>query len=421
MSVRAIRRVRGPLDAAVTAPASKSVTHRALIAAGLARGESTLVGPLDADDTRATRAGLDALGIRVRDGRGSWLVSGSAGRIPGGAAIALAESGTTARFLTAVAALGEQPSRLDGAPRLRERPLGPLIASLERLGGALRPDPETGGLPLVAGGAPPAGGRVSLPGKLSSQFASALMLVAPCLPRGLELLIEPPAVSLPYVELTARVLEAFGVSIARASELSWSVAHGCPTGREYRIEGDHSSASYFLAAAAIVGGRVRVRNLRPDSAQPDARMGKILAGLGCSVQTGDDWVEVRGDGRIPGFDLDLAAAPDIVPTLAVMALFAEGPCAIHGVAHLRHKESDRLEVLARNLRALGRHAIALEDRLSVAAPPPCLGGARIDTASDHRMAMAFAIAGLRIDGVEIENPACVAKSNPGFWDQLDAL
>jgi len=421
MNVRATRKASGALDAVVTAPASKSVTHRALVVAGLAQGESTLSGPLDADDTRATRAGLEALGVRVRDGEGCWRVGGSAGRIAGGASIALGESGTTARFLTAVAALGHEPSRLDGAPRLRERPLGPLIASLERLGGSVRVDPGSGGLPAVAGGAPLAGGSVSLPGMLSSQFASALMLVAPCLPGGLELTIEPPAVSLPYVELTAGVLEAFGAAIERTSELTWRVAHGGPTGRDYRIEGDHSSASYFLAAAAIVGGRVRVRNLRADSAQPDARMGSILAGLGCGVETGDDWVEVRGDGRIPGFDLDLAAAPDIVPTLAAMALFADGPCAIRGVAHLRHKESDRLEVLARNLRALGRHAIALDDRLMIAGPPPCLGGARIDTASDHRMAMAFAVAGLRIEGIEIEDPACVAKSNPAFWDQLDTL
>jgi 3-phosphoshikimate 1-carboxyvinyltransferase len=235
------------------------------------------------------------------------------------------------------------------------------------------------------------------------------------------LVIEPPAVSLPYVDLTARVLTAFGASVTRESELSWRVAAGGLTGRDYRIEGDHSSASYFLAAAAVVGGRVRVCNLASDSTQSDARLGTILRDLGCRVDTGDDWVQIEGDGRIPGFDLDLADAPDIVPTLAVLALFADGPSVLRGVAHLRHKESDRLEVLARNLRALGRHATSLDDRLIVERPPPCLGGTRISTASDHRMAMAFAIAGLRIEGIQIEDPACVAKSNPAFWDQLDEL
>jgi 3-phosphoshikimate 1-carboxyvinyltransferase len=421
MDVRAIRKRCEPLDAVLSATPSKSVTHRALVAAALADGQSALHGPLDAHDTRATRDGLSSLGIEIRSESGRWLVRGCSGRVPGGGALALGESGTTMRFLTAVAALGETPSRLDGAPRLRERPLGDLASALGQLGGSLRSDAETGGLPLTAGGGSLRGGTVSLPGSPSSQYASALLLVAPRLPGGLALSIEPPAVSLPYVELTERVLRAFGVEVTRESELSWRVAGGGYAGRDYHIEGDHSSASYFLAAAAIVGGRVRVHNLDSNSAQADARLGTILRDLGCRVETGDDWVEVEGDGKIPGFDLDLGDAPDVVPTLAVLALFADGPSVLRGVAHLRHKESDRLEVLARNLRALGRHAVAFDDRLVVEPPPPCLGGARIGTAGDHRMAMAFAIAGLRVDGIQIEDPACVAKSNPSFWDQLDRL
>ena len=166
---------------------------------------------------------------------------------------------------------------------------------------------------------------------------------------------------------------------------------------------------------------MRVLGLSSQSAQPDARLGVILRDLGCRVETGSDWVEVEGSGRIPAFDLELADAPDLVPTLAVLALFAEGRCVLRGLAHLRHKESDRLELLARNLRTLGRHATALDDRLVVESPPPCLGGGRISTASDHRLAMAFAIAGMRIEGVAVEDPACVAKSNPGFWTQLAEL
>jgi 3-phosphoshikimate 1-carboxyvinyltransferase len=421
MRIRSVARIRGPCDATIRARPSKSVTHRALVAAALADGESSLLDPLDADDTRATRDGLAALGIRVRTAPGRWFVGGSGGRIPGGGRIALGQSGTTLRLLTAVAALGGEPSRLDGSPRLRERPLSELVRALEQLGAAVHPDPATGGLPLAIGGSPPRGGSLRVPGRRSSQFASALLSIASRLPGGLDLQIEPPAASLPYVELTAGVLSAFGVSVERVSRLRWRVAAGGYPGRELAVEGDHSSASYFLAAAAVAGGRVRVEGLAPDSRQPDARLGTILRDLGCRVATGPDWVEVEGEGRLPGFELDLGDAPDLTPTLAVLALFAKGPCVIRGVAHLRHKESDRLELLARNLRALGRHAIAFEDRLVVESPPPCLGGTRIETASDHRIAMAFAIAGTLIDNVTITDPDCVTKSNPLFWEQLDRL
>jgi 3-phosphoshikimate 1-carboxyvinyltransferase len=421
MDVRRIDRIRGPLDAVLRAMPSKSVTHRALVAAALADGESTLRHPLDADDTRATRDGLAAMGVAIRIAGDDWVVRGCGGRIPGGGTLALGESGTTMRLLTAVAALGAFSSRLDGSPRLRERPLRELTGALERMGASIHPDPETGGLPVTAGGSPVQGGALRLPGSRSSQFASALLLIAPRLADGLDLTIDPPAVSVPYVGLTAAVLAAFGVPVVRVSELRWRVAYGAFAGRDYPIEGDHSTASYFLAAAAVLGGRVRVLDLSAGSAQPDARLGTVLRDLGCRVDAGTDWVEVEGNGRIPSFDIDLVDAPDLAPTLAVLALFAEGRCVLRGLAHLRHKESDRLELLARNLRALGRHATALDDRLVVESPPPCLGGARIGTASDHRIAMAFAIAGLRVDGVAVEDPGCVAKSNPRFWTQLAEL
>ena len=190
---------------------------------------------------------------------------------------------------------------------------------------------------------------------------------------------------------------------------------------DYSVEGDHSSASYFLAAACIVGGRIRVRGLLPHSAQSDAVLVDLLDSLGCEIGRGEDWVEVRGTGRIPGFDLHMGDAPDLVPTMAVLGLFADGPCAIRGVAHLRLKESDRLEMLASNLRLLGRSATAEEDRLVIGPPPGQLRGGQVPTASDHRMAMAFAIAGLRIPGVTIDDAECVAKSNPDFWRDFSRL
>ncbi|MDX1389156.1 MAG: 3-phosphoshikimate 1-carboxyvinyltransferase, partial [Acidobacteriota bacterium] len=310
---------------------------------------------------------------------------------------------------------------LDGAPRLRERPIRDLSDVLDDLGASLRLTAKGGGLPLEAGGSPVRGGRVTVAADQSSQFASALLLIAPRLAGGLELELAPPAVSLPYVVLTTRVLEDFGVEVVRPSPLTWRVVEGDYAGRRYRVEGDHSSASYFLAAAAVVGGKVRVENLDPSSAQADARLGTILEKLGCSVRRGEDWVEVEGTGTVPAFDLDMSDAPDVVPTLAVIALFADGECAMRGVAHLRIKESDRLGVLAENLGRLGREAEATEDALVVGPPSGVLRAATIATASDHRMAMAFAVAGLRIEGVVVDDADCVSKSNAGFWQDFTKL
>jgi 3-phosphoshikimate 1-carboxyvinyltransferase len=421
MAGRPIRPAAGALDAVLRAAPSKSVTHRALVAAALASGPSTILGPLDADDTRATREGLSGLGVDIRTVDGAWIVHGCGGAPPGGGELFLHESGTSLRFLLAVAALGAAPSTLDGAPRLRERPTRELAAVLEALGARVRLGPSPGGLPLRAGGRTPHGGSARVRGDRSSQFASALLLVAPRLAGGLELVLEPPVVSRPYLELTRRVLVDFGVRVEQRGPLRWHVAAGDPRGREYRVEGDHSSASYFLAAAAIVGGRMRMEGLRRDSAQPDARLAGILERLGCEVEGDAETLEVRGAGTVAPFDVELRDAPDLAPTLAVLGLFAAGPCAIRGIGHLRFKESDRLAVLAANLTRLGRPAMVDGEDLLIAAPAGALRGTSIATASDHRMAMAFAVAGLRVPGVEIDDPTCVSKSNPGFWRELERL
>ena len=421
MNVRRIATIDGPLNVVLEAVPSKSMSHRALIVSALAEGVSELYGPLDADDTRVTRDGLIALGVTIESRPDRWIVHGQSGAIPGGGRLDLRDSGSSMRFLAAVAALGARPSRLDGSARLRERPVSDLAEALRQLGAAIAPEGPASGLPLIAGGSPFGGGAVSLSGRRSSQFASALLLIAPALRDGLDLTVERPAVSLPYVDSTAEVLSDFGARISRPVKCRWRVEAGGLTGREYRIEGDHSSASYFLSAAAVVGGRVRVERLLPSSPQPDAMLRTILRELGCGVSTGADWIEVRGTGRLPGFDLDLNASPDLAPTLAVLALFAEGPCTLRGIAHLRHKESDRLELLAANLRSLGREAIVIEDRIAVGPRPARLTGGTIATASDHRMAMAFAVAGLRLDGMAVEDPDCVSKSNPVFWEQFERL
>jgi 3-phosphoshikimate 1-carboxyvinyltransferase len=419
VSHRSIQLAGGPLSRTFRAVASKSVTHRAAIAAALASGPSALIGALDSDDTRATFEGLSALGFETRRVDGRWEIEGRGGTVPGGGNLWLAESGTSLRFLTAVAGIGVRPSRLDGSERLRRRPIRELAHAMSGLGARLRPAPG-GGLPLEAGGAPPRGGRGRLSARRSSPFASALMLIGSRLRGGLDLAMPPPAVSLPYVELTARVLGEFGVEVRRTSELSWRIAEGDYRGRDYPVEGDHSSASYFLAAAAVVGGRVRVEGLDAGSAQPDARLTRILDRLGCGVRSGPGFVEVEGSGRVPPFDLDLSDAPDLVPTLAVLGLFSEGPTRMRGIGHLRFKESDRLALLARNLARMGREATASGDSLSLSAPAE-LRGAVVETAADHRIAMAFAVAGLRLEGVTIDDARCVSKSNPTFWTDFAEL
>jgi 3-phosphoshikimate 1-carboxyvinyltransferase len=422
MRGRCIRTARAPLRARLRAVPSKSGTHRALVAAALASGPSVILDPLDADDTARTRDGIRALGIPVSEDASAWTVHGAGGTVPGGGTLRLGASGTSFRFLLALATLGRSPSRLEGSPRLAERPIGELARALASLGGDVAVPSERVALPATAGGKPMRGGALRLTGRDSSQFASALLLIGARLPRGVDLEVAAGAVSLPYVRLTARVLEVFGVPVEGDGVTRFRIAPADYPGRDHRVEGDHSSASYLLAAAAVVGGVVRVEGLRPDSAQPDAAFGSMLRALGCDVRAGADWIEARGTGTVPGFELDLRECPDLAPTLAALALFSEGPCRLTGIAHVRSKESDRLEVLAAGLAALGRDASAGPDSL-VIGPPPAGGlhGGTVATASDHRIAMAFAIAGLKLRGVTIDDEASVEKSYPGFWRDLSTV
>jgi len=421
---RSLAPLRHSLDTSLRAPPSKSVTHRALVVAALADGASTLHDVLQADDTGVTLDGLRALGIDVvLDAGGVARVQGVPPEVRGGARIPLRDSGTSMRFLLAVAALGEFPSTLDGSERLRQRPLAELARALGLLGAPVALLGRAGqGLPATAGGQRPEGGAVRLAGGTSSQFASALLLVGPRMVRGLDLTLEPPLVSLPYVELTVRVLEAFGTRVERRGPGAWRIDPGAPRATQFRIEGDHSTASYFLAAAAVVGGRVRVCGLDPGSTQPDARIGAVLERAGCRVTRGSDWVEVQAGPALLPLEEDLTDAPDLAPTLALIGLFAEGTTDLRGLGHLRHKESDRLAVIAGNLRRFGCQVEITADRLRFTPPPRSrLRGVVVDTSSDHRIAMAFALAGLVIEGVAVDDADCVSKSNPEFWSQLAQL
>ena len=418
-----------PVSARVRAPASKSLTIRALAAAALAGGRSTLLDPLMADDPLLMVSALRLLGIPVTAAPGtaarpSFTVEGRGGAIPArGASLDLGNAGTPLRILAGLCTLGHGRFVLDGSERMRQRPAGHLVEALRSLGVAIAATGVDGCPPLAidADGFP--GGHVRLRGSASSQYLTSLLMTAPCGAADLHVAIDGPLVSRPYVDLTLTVMEEFGVTVRREGE-GFLVRPAPYQPRDVVIEGDASSASYFFAAAAITGGRVEVTGIPPASRQGDLRFLDLLEAMGCRVARGDGALAVEGGGTLRGIDVDLAETPDIVPTLAAVALFASGPTRVGNIAHLRHKETDRIETVAACARALGATATPGAGSLVIEPPPSGRGGLHggvIDPAGDHRLAMAFAVAGLAIDGVTILDPGCVSKSFPGFFDVLDTL
>ena len=411
----------------VTVPGSKSITNRALIAAALADGSSELVGALHSDDTRYMAAALNALGVIVEsnEAKASFRIEGGGGTFTAPEAdLFVGNSGTTMRFLTAALPLGHGRYRIDGVPRMRLRPIGPLIAALNDLGANARSEADTGCPPVVVHAAGLRGGQTRMAGDLSSQYFSALLLSAPYARDGVAVDIIGDLVSKAYLPMTAAVMAAFGVS-ADLDTVSWrriGVAAGQRyTGRHYHVEPDASNASYFFAAAAVTSGRVRIDGIGRDSTQGDLRFVDVLAKMGAEVEIGDGYTEVRGprQGDLRGVDLDLGPISDTAQTLAAIAPFASGPTTIRGIAHARLKETDRVSALATELRRLGQDVDEFPDGLRVTPRP--LRPADIDTYDDHRMAMSFAVTALRAPGIRLRDPGCVAKTFPGFFDVLDAV
>lgn len=420
-----IQPLQGPIHApAIRVPGSKSISNRALLLAGLADGESVLRGTLDSDDTRVMIAALRALGAGVvHAADGGMHIHGVAGRprVPE-QVIDVHASGTAARFLTAALALVPGPSRLDGTLRMRQRPIQDLIEALNALGADLKAESPGGCPPVVSGAAQLAGGVATVDASRSSQYVSAVLQVAPYAQRDVTLKLKDGVlVSKPYVDVTLSVMREFGADVGFADPATLRVSSAKPyRGREYTIEPDASTAAYFFAAAAISGGYVRVLDLPGASAQADMAILDILERMGSTVRRADDWVELRGPaGGLRGVDVDMNALPDAVLALAVTAAFAHGETVIRNVANLRIKETDRLHALETELRKLGVSADAGPDSLHIRPAP--LRAATIETYDDHRMAMAFALAGLRVPGVVIRDPGCVSKSWPEYFDTFQTL
>jgi 3-phosphoshikimate 1-carboxyvinyltransferase len=408
------------IDAVVTLPGSKSVSHRALIAAGLAAGCSILKNLLRAEDTIYTAQALREMGCVIDWEQELCQVQGVDGnlKVPE-ASIYLGESGTSMRFLSAVAALGHGRYVLTGSDRLCQRPIQDLIDALARLGVEAASQPHNGCPPVIVKARGLAGGPTKVSGTISSQFLSAILLISPFAAREVEIEVMGELVSRPYVDITLNVMEDFGIAYYRQGYQYFTVPAGQRyQAREYEVEGDASSASYFLGAAAITGGRVTLTNLNPQSSQGDIGFISVLEQMGCRVEASPAGVVLQG-GPLRGIAINMAHMPDLVPTLAVVAAFAQGETIITGVAHLRHKESDRLRAVATELSKMGIAVQETKDGLIIQGGQP--HGAVIATYNDHRIAMSFALAGLKIAGVHVADPECVAKSFPEFWDYFESL
>ncbi len=417
-SPRSIRPARPRLDASVRVPGSKSVTNRALLLAGLAAGRSVLRGALEAGDTDAFAAGLGSLGVAVERRGDDLVVDGAGGRFPAAEAdVFCAEAGTAARFLLAAAAAGAGVYRFDAAPQLRRRPLGLLLDALRAQGARTEPL-EAAGLPLTLEAHGLSGGDVRLPGDTSSQFVSALLMAAPLGRAPLDLRVDG-LVSRPYVTMTLRMMGSFGAGADLVAGDRFVVAPGSYAGREFDVEPDASTASYFFAAAAVAG-RVQVLGLHREQAlQGDVAFLDVLECMGCTVDDAPEGVRVAGPATLAGLTVDMTDIPDTFMTLAAIAPLATSPVTVTGIGNVRLKESDRIAAMEENLGRTGVKTESGPDWLRVFPGTP--HGASIDPHDDHRIAMAFSVLGLRVPGIVIEDPGCVAKTCPTFFDLWTAL
>jgi 3-phosphoshikimate 1-carboxyvinyltransferase len=415
----------GGIAASVSVPGSKSITNRALVLSALAKSADGchLRGVLRSEDTEVMIACLAKLGFRLEmDWRKSEVLIGSHSHriIPEPAAeLFVANSGTSMRFLCAMVALGTGGYRLDGVPRMRERPIEDLLAALRQLGADAQCELGNGCPPVTIESHGLVGGSVDIRGQTSSQYLSALLMIAPFTRSGVEIRLVGPLVSEPYIAMTLRMLEHWGAKVDRLAPEVFHVEPGLlGEVKEYAIEPDASAASYFFAVAAILQGRVTVLDLPENSLQGDVHFVDVLEQMGCRIEKCAAGITVHG-GPLRGVDVDMNAISDTVMTLGAVACFAEGPTTIRNVAHIRHKETDRIAALATELRKVGAAVEESADGLKITPRP--LHGAGIDTYNDHRMAMSMALIGLRVPGMVIRNPGCVAKTYPGFWRDLEKL
>ncbi|XRQ04405.1 3-phosphoshikimate 1-carboxyvinyltransferase [Actinomadura welshii] len=399
-----------PVDATVSLPGSKSMTNRALILAALTDEPTCITQPLRSRDTELMADALRALGVGIGDDFDDWQVL--PGELRGPARVDVGLAGTVMRFLPPVAALASGDVAVDGDPRARERPMGPIITALRALGAAVD-DGGRGALPFtVRGTGSVRGGEVVIDASGSSQLVSGLLLAAPRFEKGVEVRHQgPPVPSAPHLAMTVQMLREAGAAV-EAEENRWRVAPGALRGGEWVIEPDLSNAAPFLAAALVTGGRVTVPGWPAETTQPGDALRGLLTAMGAGVSRGPDGLTVRGPDRLSGLDVDLHEVGELTPVLAALAALADSPSRLRGIAHLRGHETDRLAALVTEINGLGGDARELPDGLEI-RPRPLHGGV-FRTYDDHRMVMAAAVVGLAVPGIEVENPGTVGKTLPDF-------
>jgi 3-phosphoshikimate 1-carboxyvinyltransferase len=417
--IRPITPVRRPLDGKrARVPGSKSVANREIVLSALAEGRSRLnLGPLDpGDDVHAMAAAVAALGYRVDERQHEIVIVGSGRQREAGATIDAGDAGTVARFGAALAAVGSGFVTVTGTPRMRERPMAPLLEALRALGASVKGDR----LPATIAG-PIRGGSIDIPGNESSQYISALLLVAPRMQGGLRVRITGIVVSEPFIDLTIAALRARGVPVER-SRNEIVVPEGRIRPRDVVIPGDVTAATYPAAAAAVLGGSVTIENVDArlrEGGQGDARFFEILAAMGCNVSHRSGGVAVKRVGELHGVRVNVRDCSDVFPTLAVVATQASDPTELTGIGHTRKQESDRVKAVADGINALGGRAQAFADAIRI-EPQPMHEGI-VDSCGDHRIAMAFSVLGLQVPGVAIKGAASVSKTFPQFYEMVADL
>lgn len=435
-----------PLNAAVRVPGSKSLTNRALLIAALANGRTKLTNALFSDDSNYFAKALQELGFDVQldETNSEMTVQGLGGKIPApNADLFIGNAGTAARFLSAFLTLGHGEYVLNGEPRMRERPINDLVHALTQLGAniaiaddkpwAMNFRPSSAGkgqvfLPIKITADGLRGGKTKIAGDISSQFLSALLMVAPYAQTPIEIELTTELNSKPYVDMTIAIMQDFGVEIRRDGYQSFTVPLTSyklqdtqhVTRNSYRVESDASAASYFFAAPAICGGTVKVENISRNSVQGDIKFLDVLTQMGCTAEETDRCLLVTGHSELRGIDVDLRDLPDTAQTLAAIAPFASTPSRIRGIASARHKETDRVHATCAELARLGVQVDEHEDGMTI-YPCQTFQPATIQTYNDHRMAMAFSLIGLRVESVSIENPSCVSKTFPNYFEVLESL
>ncbi|MEH2357994.1 3-phosphoshikimate 1-carboxyvinyltransferase [Nostoc sp.] len=420
MDTIAIPALNRPVDATVEIPGSKSLTNRALLVAALAQGDSILENALFSEDSEYFAKCVEQLGIPItlNPQLAQIQVAGRGGEIPAKQAdLFVGLAGTAARFISALVALGNGEYRLDGVPRMRERPMGDLLTVLQTGGATINFEGNSGFMPYTVYSRQFAGGNFRVKANQTSQQLSALLMIAPYAQQDTIVEVEGTLVSQSYVKMTCRLMADFGVEVIQIGDNQFQIKAGQRyQARHYTVEPDASNASYFFAAAAVTGGRVRVKHLTKQSCQGDILWLNVLEQMGCQIKDGDDYTEVTGPKQLQGIDIDMNDISDLVQTLGAIAPFASSPITIRNVEHIRYKETDRIKAVVTELRRLGVEVEEFADKLKIQPGP--ITPAAIETYHDHRMAMAFAVTGLKVPGIVIKDPGCTAKTFPDYFTRF---